>query len=62
LLEIIEIVAPQLRLGAIVMADNVEHAARGYRDYIDYIHNPANGFRSLLWTGKGGIEISVRVL
>ena len=58
---IIEIVAPQLRPGAIVMADNVAHASRGYRDYTDYIRNPSNGFRSMLWPGKGGVEISVRV-
>lgn len=58
---IIEIVAPQLRPGAIVMADNVPHVPRSYRDYTDYVRNPANGFRSMRWPYKGGVEISVRV-
>ena len=58
---IIEIVAPQLRSGAIVMADNVPRVPRGYRDYTDYIRNPANGFRSMRLAYKGGVELSVKV-
>lgn len=58
---IIEIMAPQLRPGAIVMADNVPQVPRSYRDYTDYVRNPANGFRSIRWPYKGGVEISVRV-
>jgi predicted O-methyltransferase YrrM len=58
---IIEIIAPQLRPGAIVMADNVPRVPRGYRDYTDYVRNPANGFRSMRWPYKGGVELSVRV-
>jgi len=48
------------RPGAIVMADNVPKNPRGYRGHIDYIRNPANGFRSMLVDFKGGLEISVR--
>lgn len=59
---IIEIVAPQLRPGTIVMADNVPRVPRGYRDYTDYVRDPANGFRSMRWPYKGGVELSVRVL
>jgi predicted O-methyltransferase YrrM len=57
---IIEIVAPQLRPGAIVMADNVPPVPRGYRAYIEYVRNPANGFRSMNLPYKGGVELSVR--
>ncbi|BCA56543.1 hypothetical protein W02_36830 [Nitrospira sp. KM1] len=58
---IIEIVAPQLRPGAIVMADNVGQLPGAYRAYTDYIRNPSNGFRSMLWPYKGGVELSVKV-
>jgi Methyltransferase domain len=58
---IIEIMAPQLRPGAIVMADNVPPVPRAYRPYIEYVRNPANGFRSMNLPYKGGVEISVRV-
>lgn len=58
---IIEIMAPQLRPGAIVMTDNVGQLPGAYRAYTDYIRNPANGFRSTLWPYKGGVEISVRL-
>lgn len=58
---IIELVGPQLRPGAMVVCDNVAQYARAYHDYLDYIHNPANGFRSMMLTDKGGLELSVRV-
>lgn len=58
---VIERVAPQLRPGAIVLADNVPSVPRDYQDYIDYVRNPANGFRSMRLPYKGGIELSVRV-
>ena len=58
---IIEIMVPQLRPGAIVMADNVPREPRGYRDYIQYVRDPSNGFRSVWWPYEGGVELSVRV-
>jgi len=56
----LKLVAPRLRPGAIVMCDNVRQFAKEYRDYTNYIRDPANGFRSMLWPKKGGVEISVR--
>lgn len=58
---IIEIVGPQLRPGAIVLCDNVGRLPGPYRDYTEYIRDPARGFRSMLWPYKGGVEISVRL-
>lgn len=58
---IIEVMAPQLRLGAIVMADNVPRTPRRYRDYVEYVRDPSNGFRSVWWPYEGGVELSVRV-
>jgi predicted O-methyltransferase YrrM len=56
----IELLAPQLREGAIVMCDNVAAFADEYRPYTDFVRDPANGFRSMLWPKHGGIEISIR--
>jgi predicted O-methyltransferase YrrM len=53
--QVIDVVAPQLRLGALVMNDNAE------ADYLDYIRDPANGFRSLSLPLKGSTELSVKV-
>ena len=56
----IELIAPQLRSGAIVLCDNVKQFEKEYRDFTDYVRHPANGFRSMLWPGQGGLEISVK--
>ena len=52
--EVIEILAPQLRPGCLVMNDNAE------ADFLSYVRNPANGFLSLNLPLKGGTELSVR--
>jgi predicted O-methyltransferase YrrM len=53
--QVIEIVAPQIRIGGLVMNDNAEP------DYLAYIRNPANGFRSMTLPIKGATELSVKV-
>ncbi len=53
--EVIEIVAPQLRVGGYVMNDNAEP------DFVDFIRDPANGFISITLPLKGGTELSVKV-
>jgi predicted O-methyltransferase YrrM len=53
--QVMKVVAPQVRSGGIVMNDNAE------ADYLEYVRNPANGFRSLSLPLKGGTELSVKV-
>jgi predicted O-methyltransferase YrrM len=53
--EVIEIVAPQLRVGAYVMNDNAEP------DFLDFIRDPTNGFLSITLPLKGGTELAVKV-
>jgi len=53
--EVIEIVAPQLRIGGYVMNDNAEP------DYLEFIRDPASGFLSVTLPLKGGTELSVKV-
>ncbi len=54
-LQVMKILAPQVRTGGIVMNDNAED------DYLEYVRDPANGFRSLSLPLKGGTELSVKV-
>lgn len=53
--QVMHIVAPQVRLGGLVMNDNAEP------DYLEYVRDPANGFRSMALPLKGSTELSVRV-
>lgn len=54
-LQVMRIVAPQVRLGGLVMNDNAEE------DYLAYVRDPVNGFRSMTLPLKGGTELSVKV-
>ncbi len=53
--QVFEVVAPQLRIGALVMNDN------GESDYLELVRDPAGGFRSLSLPIKGSTELSVKV-
>src|SRR5580704_15831993 len=53
--EVIEIVAPQLRVGGYVMNDNAEP------DFLEFIRDPGNGFISITLPLKRGTELSVKV-
>ena len=53
--QVMEIVAPQIRAGGLVMNDN------GEPDYLAYVRDPANGFRSMSLPLKGATELSVKV-
>jgi predicted O-methyltransferase YrrM len=53
--EVIEIIAPQLRVGGYVMNDNAEP------DFLDFVREPANGFLSVTLPIKSGTELSVKV-
>jgi predicted O-methyltransferase YrrM len=58
---VFDVVAPQLRPGAIVLCDNVEIYEKEYADYTSFVRNPANGFRSVRLSHQGGLEISVKL-
>lgn len=52
---VMEIVTPQLRVGAIVLNDNCEP------DYLDYVRNPNHGFLTMSLPFKRTFELSVKV-
>ena len=55
----IELVAPRLRPGAIVICDNTERYRSDYADYFAYLSDPATGFRTMTLPFDGGLELSV---
>jgi len=56
----LERIAPHLRRGAVVVADNTIAFADAYADYFAFLRDPANGFRTLTLPHPGGLELSVR--
>lgn len=54
-LQVMKILAPQMQVGAIAMNDNAEE------DYLAWIRDPVNGFRTMSLPLKGGTELSVKV-
>jgi predicted O-methyltransferase YrrM len=57
----IELIAPHLRPGAIVVADNTRQFRHAYRHFFDFVDDPANGLRALTLPFEGGLELVVRV-
>ncbi len=57
----VERIAPHLRPGAVVLADNTIAAARSYGDYFAYLNDPANRFSTQTLPFEGGLEFSVRL-
>jgi predicted O-methyltransferase YrrM len=56
----LELVAPRLGPGAIVLCDNTEEYRAEYADYFAFLNDPANGFRTMTLPFSGGLELSVR--
>jgi predicted O-methyltransferase YrrM len=54
----IALVAPHMRKGAVVMADNTETYRRAYGEYLAFL--AANGFSTLTLPFDGGFEMSVK--
>jgi predicted O-methyltransferase YrrM len=56
----LELVAPSLRDGAVVICDNTSQFSEAYRDYFDFLNDPANRFRTMTLPFEGGLEFTVR--
>ena len=53
--QVVEIVAPQLRVGGYLLNDNAEP------DFLDYIRDPKNGFISITLPIKRGTELALKL-
>lgn len=56
------LVAPHLRRGAIVIADNTNTYRRAYGEYFAFLNDPENGFITQTLPFDGGLEMSVKVV
>ncbi len=56
-----QLLAPHVRVGGVVMADNVGSFPFEMQDYVAWVRNPANGFVSATLPLRGGTELSLRV-
>lgn len=59
-LDIVKLLAPRMRPGAVVLTDDVGGFAANYRDYVAWMRDPVNGFDSTILPLKTGSEYSVR--
>ncbi len=57
----LELVSSSLRPGAIVACDNTTVDREEYRDYFEFVNDPANRFRTMTVPFHGGFELTVRV-
>ena len=57
----LELVAPHLRPGAVVCADNTISASRSYAAYFAFVNDPANGLVTQTLPFEGGFEMTVKV-
>ncbi|KJA13508.1 hypothetical protein HYPSUDRAFT_151535 [Hypholoma sublateritium FD-334 SS-4] len=55
------LVKPRLRVGALIVVDNVIAGAAGYKDLFEYLDDPKNGFRSTTAPYPGGLRVAVYV-
>ena len=60
-LEMLQLLLPHLRMGSVVLADNVLMFRRSLRPYRDWVQDPRNGFRSVTLFLGSGTEYSVRL-
>jgi predicted O-methyltransferase YrrM len=58
---VLEILAPQLRSGAIVLADNIHTFPRALAPYLEWVRDISNGFQSVTLPLGHGTEFSVRL-
>ena len=59
----LRLIAPQLRPGAVICADNTAapRARAGYAAFFAYIQDPANGLRTMTLPFEGGFEMTVKL-
>jgi predicted O-methyltransferase YrrM len=57
----IELIAPHLRAGAVVVCDNTGQFRQSYRDFFAFVQDPANGLRTLTLPFQGGLELCVKL-
>ena len=57
----LELIAPHLRPGAIVVADNTDQFRHAYRHFFEFVADPQNGLRTMTLPFDNGLELVVKV-
>ena len=57
----LELIAPHLRTGAVVIADNTDQFRHAYRHFFDFVADPANGLKTMTLPFENGLEMVVKV-
>ncbi|KAI5923917.1 O-methyltransferase [Camillea tinctor] len=57
----LRLVQPYLKIGALIVADNIISAIEGYGDLNAYLEDPKNGFKSTVVPYSGGLRVIVYV-
>ncbi|KAL2819478.1 S-adenosyl-L-methionine-dependent methyltransferase [Aspergillus granulosus] len=55
----LQLVKPRLRRGALIITDMTGIAKKAYSDLLGYLHDPANGFKTMTTPFSGGLEVTV---
>jgi len=58
--EVFKLIAPHMRKGGIVITDGIEMLKDAMGDYLEYLRDPANGFRTVSLPIGDGTEISIK--
>lgn len=56
----IELIAPHLKPGGVVVCDNTSADRAHYAEYFAFLNDPVNRFTTMTLPFKGGLELSVR--
>lgn len=57
----LELIAPHLREGAVVVADNTTQVRPAYRRFFEFVEDPKNRLKTMTLPFDGGLEFIVRV-
>ena len=57
----LELLAPHLRPGAVIVADNTTQFRRAYRHFFEFVENPANRLCTMTLPFNNGLEMIVKV-
>jgi len=57
----LELIAPHLRPGAMVLADNTAQFRHAYRHFFEFVEDPKNGLKTMTLPFDGGLELVVKV-
>ena len=56
----IELIAPHLRTGSMIVADNTTRVRHAYGRFFEFVEDPANGLRAITLPFDGGLEMIVK--